>query len=144
MGFVTRNVRCLYRAVSLKTAGSEVAKYNLDFVWDKGGSQPADDYTFLYGNGTANHHLGTDLWVHQGIISAVKRVEFISDIMTYIKLRGLWCDIALNVHDQTEDKNDNTEDNFNDGLEHVLDQFPKYHKEILLGDFKAKVRNNRE
>jgi len=26
-----------------------------------------------------NHHLGTGPFVHQGIISAVKRIEFISD-----------------------------------------------------------------
>jgi hypothetical protein len=34
--------------------------------WDEGGSQPADDYTFLYGNGNANHHLGTGFFVHKG------------------------------------------------------------------------------
>jgi hypothetical protein len=39
------------------------------------------------------------------IISAVKRVEFVSDRMSYIILRGRWCDIiALNVHASTEDK----------------------------------------
>jgi hypothetical protein len=45
--------------------------------------------------------------VHKRIISAVKKVEFISDSMSYAILRGLWCDIiVLNVHAPTEDKID--------------------------------------
>jgi hypothetical protein len=37
--------------------------------------------------------------VHKGIISAVKRVEFLSDGMSCIILRGRWCHIiVLNVH----------------------------------------------
>jgi hypothetical protein len=36
--------------------------------------------------------------VHKRIISAVKRVEFVSDRMSYIILRGPWCHIiVLNV-----------------------------------------------
>jgi exonuclease III len=56
MRFGTWNVRTLYRAESLRTVTTELAKYNLDLVavqevrWVKGGSQPADDYTFFYGN----------------------------------------------------------------------------------------------
>jgi hypothetical protein len=42
----------VYRTGSLKTAASKLGKYKLDLLavqevkWDKGGSQPADDYTF--------------------------------------------------------------------------------------------------
>jgi hypothetical protein len=48
------------------------------------------------------------------IISAVKRVEFVSD-MLYIRviLRGCWCYIiVLNVHAPTEDKTDDVKDSF--------------------------------
>jgi hypothetical protein len=46
-------------------------------------------------------------FVRKKIISAVKRVEFISDRMSYIILRSRWCDIiVLNVHAPTEDKID--------------------------------------
>jgi hypothetical protein len=60
--------------------------------------------------------------------------------MSYITLRGRWCDIiVLNVHVPTEDKCDDTKDSFYEELEGVFDQFPKYHMKILLGDFIAKV-----
>jgi hypothetical protein len=38
------------------------------------------------------------------IISAVKEVEFVTDRMSYIILRGHWFHIILNVHSPTEDK----------------------------------------
>jgi hypothetical protein len=46
-------------------------------------------------------------------MSAVKRVEFISDRMSYIILRGGWCNIiVLNVHAATEDQIDDIKDRF--------------------------------
>jgi hypothetical protein len=51
--------------------------------WDKGSSKPADDYTLCYRNGNANHHSGTGFFIYKGIKSPVKRVEFISDGMSY-------------------------------------------------------------
>jgi hypothetical protein len=50
-----------------------------------------------------SHHLGTVFFVHKGIMSAVKRIKFISDRMSYITRIGRWYDIALNVHELTED-----------------------------------------
>jgi hypothetical protein len=59
------------------------------------------------------------------IISAVKRVEFVSDRMSYITLRGRWCHvIVLNVHVPTEDKAEDM-DSFYKELERVFDKFPK-------------------
>jgi hydroxypyruvate isomerase len=78
--------------------------------------------------------------VHKRILSAVKRVEFVSDRMSYIILRGRWCHIiVLNIHAPTEDKTDDVKDSFYEKLERVYDKFPKYHMKILLEDFNAKV-----
>jgi hypothetical protein len=57
--------------------------------------------------------------------------------MSYIKLRGRWCDIiALNVHAPTDDKIDDIKGRFYEELEQVFDKFLKYHMKILL-DFNA-------
>jgi hypothetical protein len=113
MRFGTWNVRSMYRAGSLMAVAKEIPKYKLDLVgvqevrWGGGGTEPSGEYTFLYGQGNENHELGTGFFVHKRII---KRVEFISDRMSYIILRGRWCDIiVLNVHAPTEDKIDDME-----------------------------------
>jgi hypothetical protein len=67
-------------------------------------------------------------FVHKRIISAVKRVEFVSDRMSYIMLRRRWCHIiVLNIHVPTEDKIEDVKDSFYEELERVFDEFSKYH-----------------
>jgi hypothetical protein len=71
-------------------------------------------------------------------MSAVRRVEFVSDRMSYIILRGLWCNIiVVNVHVLCEDTSDDIKDSFHEELGRVFDQFPRY--DILLGRFNARV-----
>jgi hypothetical protein len=73
--------------------------------WQGGGTKSAGEYIFFYGKGSENHELGTGFFVHKQSISAFKRVEFVSDRMPYIILRGRWCDIiVLKVHASKEDK----------------------------------------
>jgi exonuclease III len=146
MRFGTWNVRSMYRAGSLRAVTEEISKYKLDFVGiqevrsDRGGTKPADEHTFFYGKRNENHQLGTGFFIQKRIISAVKSIEFVSDRMSYIILRGCWFDIiVLNVHASTEDKIDDTKDRFSKELQHVFDKFPKYHMKILLGDLTAKV-----
>ena len=64
------------------------------------------NYTFFYEEGNA-YQLGTWFFVHNQIRSAVKRMEFISDHVSYIMLKGQWCDtIVVNLHALSEDKDD--------------------------------------
>jgi hypothetical protein len=86
--------------------------------WEGVGTELAGEYTFFYGKVNEDNELGTGFFVHKRIISAVKRIEFVSDRMSYIILRGRWCHIIVpNVHAPTEDKTDYVKDSFYKELE---------------------------
>ena len=82
----------------------------------------------------------TGFFVHHRVVSAVERVEFFSDRMSYIVLRGRWCNIiVINVQAPNEEKNDDSKDSFYEELMQVFDHFRTYHMNIILGYFNAKV-----
>jgi hypothetical protein len=64
MKFGMWNVRNLYRAGLLMTVVKEISEYKLDLEgiqedrWEKGGTEPAGEYTFFYGKGNENHKFG--------------------------------------------------------------------------------------
>ena len=88
--------------------------------WDGEGTIRAGDYNFFHGKGNNNHQLGKGFFVHHRMVSAVKRVEIVSNRVSYIVLRGCWCNIiALNVHAPSEEKSDESKDSFYEELEQV-------------------------
>jgi hypothetical protein len=58
-------------------------------VQEGGGTDLAGEYTFFYGKENENRELCTVFFfVSKRIVSAVKKVEIVSDRLSYILLRG--------------------------------------------------------
>jgi hypothetical protein len=127
----------MYRAGSLMIVSRDLSRYRLDLVrvqevrWVGSGTKPAGEYTFFYGKGNENHELGSGFIDHKTIISTVKRVELVSDRMSYIILNGRWFHIiVLKVNAPTEDTIDDVKDSFYEVLESIFDTFHKYHRKF--------------
>ena len=89
----------------------ELARYKLDLVgvqevrWEKGCTVQAWEYSFFYGKANEKQSVGNWFFIHPRIVSAVKTVEFVSDRVSYIVLRGRWCiTVVINVHAPSEEK----------------------------------------
>jgi hypothetical protein len=100
-----------------------------------------DVFMSAYGQRIINFSMGiTGFFVHKRIVSVVRRVEFISDGMSYVILRGrCFYIVVLNVNAICEDKGDDVKDSFYEELGRSFYQFPRYDMKILLGDFSAKL-----
>jgi hypothetical protein len=61
------------------------------------------DFIFICGEGN-----GSGFYLHKNIVSAVRRADFISVMMSYTVLKRSWCSIiVLKVNDPCEDKRKN-------------------------------------
>jgi len=73
--------------------------------WEKEGTVKTGDYNFFYGKQNENHQLGTGYFVQRRLVTAVKRIEFVSDRLWYIVLRVRWLHIIfINVHAPSEEE----------------------------------------
>jgi len=78
-------------------------------VGQKGHNKSRGDYNCFYGKGNENRQFGTGCFVRHRIVSAVKRVDFLSGRVSYIVLRGCRCYIiVLNVHAPNEETSDDS------------------------------------
>ena len=68
--------------------------------------------------------------------SPAARVRFVTCRVSYIVLRGRWCDtIVLHEHEPTEGNSDDYRTDSMKNCNKCLIFFPMYHLKILLGHF---------
>ena len=61
------------------------------------------------------------------------RIEFVSEKMSYIALRGRWFNIiVLDVHGPSEEKSDDSKDIFLEELVQIFYHIPTFNIKILL------------
>jgi hypothetical protein len=95
MGFCTWYVRSLYMSGPLSKLARELVRYKVDLMgvqevkYYKLGTVRAGEFIF-FSMEKENHQLVTGLFVHHRIVTPVNRVDFVSDTMSYIDLRGRW------------------------------------------------------
>jgi len=65
-----------------------------EFRWKERGTVSEGLYYFLWKK-KRKSSIGTTTFVHHRIISAVKRMVFVSERKSYIVLRGGWCNVNL-------------------------------------------------
>jgi hypothetical protein len=84
------------------------------------GAQYMQETNFFYGKGNENQ-LGSGFFVHRWIASAVKRIEFVDNRMSYTVPMGRWSNIiVLSVNAPIEKKSDDSRGSFYEELEEVL------------------------
>ena len=72
----------------------------------------------------------------------MKTVEFVSDRLSYIMLRGRSRNIfVVNVHTTSEEKSEESKDSFYEELEQVFYHFLKYHMKIRRFQCKSGERD---
>jgi hypothetical protein len=83
----------LYGAGFLKTVSRELARYKLDLVeYRSNGRAVAPNLreNTLSSTGKGNEKHESGIVFYKIITSAVKKVEFVNDMMSYVILRVLW------------------------------------------------------
>ena len=99
--------------------------YGLEVPLEKGGKVKAGDYISFRRKGNENHDSGTGFCAQHTILPAVKRVEFVSDRMSYSVPRGCGCNIiVLKMIVPSEEKSNDSKDNFCEELQQDFDHFP--------------------
>jgi hypothetical protein len=82
-------------------------------------------FYFFYGIRNVNHQLGTGFFVHHRKVSTIKTVEFVSDRMSCLVLKGHWFNIiVLNWHARTEEKNEDSKHSFMRNSSRISITFP--------------------
>jgi hypothetical protein len=68
--------------------------------WERGGNEPRGEYIFLHEKPSKNHKLSTSFLNIKVSYQQLQGVEFVSDRVSYIILRGIHSMFLINLYDK--------------------------------------------
>ncbi|KAG1679705.1 Craniofacial development protein 2 [Nymphon striatum] len=145
----TWNVRTLYQKGKLDNVNQEMDRMNLNILglsevrWTGAGSQKINNKTFIYSGGT-KHERGTGILFDEPTARCLKAWCPISDRVIVAKLEAKPLDIGIiQVYAPTSDSEDEEVERFYEEIDRAKAYLKSQDIKIVMGDFNAKVGNQR-
>lgn len=141
------NITSLHRAGALRTVVDQLNKYRVDIAavqevrWPGNGSCDVRGSTLYYCGGNGNRHEhGTGFIVRGRMKEKVIGFKAANERMCMLRIKARMFNIAVVcVYAPTEEKDEETKEEFYEQLELLMDGIPKADVKIVLGDFNAKI-----
>uniref|UniRef100_A0AAR5PT53 Endonuclease/exonuclease/phosphatase domain-containing protein n=1 Tax=Dendroctonus ponderosae TaxID=77166 RepID=A0AAR5PT53_DENPD len=94
---------------------------------------------FFSGNDQNAHAFGTGVELKKSLLNSVLISSRLATGCDFIRIGTFYNYSLISVHASTEDKDEGIKDLFDDLLEILLAQLPKQDMTLILGDFNAKI-----
>lgn len=143
----TWNLQGIYEEGAVLNLVQEAKRYKLDILAMqethlKDNSIVEIEEYVLFTSGGTTRRFGTGFLVSKKMKGKVIKFQAISDRMCKLQVRDKHKNITmLNFHAPTEEKDDETKDEFYEQLEEIIDRIPITHVKIVIGDANAKIGN---
>jgi endonuclease/exonuclease/phosphatase family metal-dependent hydrolase len=142
----TWNVRTLYRGGVLGELTAEMRRYKVDIMaiqetrWL--GNETFDNrtHTILHSGNTRRHEFRVAFVIDQKVKNTIINFKPINERMCILRIKTRFFNVSLlNIHAETEDKDEATKDAFYQQLEQEYDSIPSNDIKIVIGDLNAKI-----
>lgn len=146
MIFGTWNTRSLYRSGALKEILNEMTKYGIDILavqemrWKGSGIFDTRTHTVLRSGKNDKSELGVAFMVRKGMKESILDFKPVNERICLLRLKTRFFNLAIiNVHAETEEKDDMTKENFYQELRKVYDTISSNDIKLVIGDLNAKI-----
>jgi exonuclease III len=104
-----------------------------------------DKYNLYYScKESQTGQLGTGCLTKKEIVKNIMGFEPINERICKLRLKGKYHNITIiNIHAQTEEKDEDTKERFYEELQQIQEKVPKHDLLIILGDYNSKIRRER-
>ena len=143
----TWNVNTMLKAGKMQEIADQIVDSQLQITalqeirWRGYGLLKKDKYSIYYScNPTTTGKAGTGFMIQKSAINKILGFEPISDRICKLRVKGKFYNMTLiNIYAPTEDKDDETKEQFYEELQRTQDRAPKHDVKIIIGDMNAKL-----